>query len=141
MPGNLLKNPDKEKEPKDGELTTLLNQEPRETTTSSTDQIQLLRKPLNQVSLPTPMKPNSWNTLEVRLPLEELEEFLVLVRNSRLPMTTTLSPLMLGNSRRPCTTSELVSTINKLVKLSRSSIEMVLVRSHMMNSSDQLEEP
>jgi len=134
MPGSSAKSPDKVREPKDGQLKATLNLELREITISSIDQIQLLKNQKKLDLLKTLTRPSFWSTFKLKLPPEVLEEFLALVRSSRLLMTTTQSLLMLKNSRRPCQTSELVSTINKLFKPSESSIEMAVVRFLMTSS-------
>ena len=51
-----------------------------------------------------------WSTYKRRLLLGELEVLQVLVRSSRLPMTTTTRVLIRKSSRKLCTTSELASS-------------------------------
>jgi len=60
-------------------------------------------------------------------------------RSSRLPMTTTPSPLTPKSSRRPCTTSELASSQNRSKSPSASSTEMEVARSLTTSSSDRSE--
>lgn len=71
--------------------------------------------------------------------LEEPEEFKASVKNSRLPMMIIQNLLIRKNSRKLCTISELVLIQLKLVKLSKSLIEMAVDQFLMMNSSDPSE--
>jgi len=128
-----MKNLEEDKELKDGETMLLkLHQEPRETTTSSTDQSKKHHRRNHLISMP--MKLNSLSMLERELLLEVPEVSEESVESSRLLMTTTTSPSIKKSSRKLCMTSELVSLMLKLDKLSESLIEMAQVRFHMMNS-------
>jgi hypothetical protein len=76
------------------------------------------------------------STSKRRLLLEDPEVSLPSVRNSRSPMTTDLKPSMKRSSLKLFMTSVWVSTSNKFMLLGVSSIEMALVKSLMMSSSE-----
>lgn len=127
-----MKTQKKDKDKRDGLTSSQLL---RETTTSLEDHLQR-RLRMSQVFQRMPPKLNSWSILELRLLLEEPEVLPVSQRNSRLQMITVTEHSTRKSSRRLCTTSESVSTITKLDKLSTSLIEMEVEKSHTMSSSD-----